>query len=72
MMREHMTGMLDLLSDRDAPLTDQIRASLAIFALHSTLAHRARPDGHRRASGARPPSTVALELSCDRSSGLEP
>ena len=36
MMREHMTRMLDLLSDGDAPLRERIRSSLAIFALHST------------------------------------
>lgn len=36
MMRQHMSRMLDLLSDSDAPPTVQIRASLAVFALHST------------------------------------
>jgi len=35
-MRERMIRMLDLLSDREAPLQEQIRCSLAIFALHST------------------------------------
>jgi AcrR family transcriptional regulator len=35
-MRGRMIEMLDLLSDRDDPLPDQIRCSLAIFALHST------------------------------------
>ncbi len=36
MMRGRIAQMLDLLSERDAPLTEQIRCSLAIFALHST------------------------------------
>jgi len=36
MMRQHMTRMLGLLSDGDAPPTEQIRSSLAVFALHST------------------------------------
>ncbi len=35
-MRSRMIEMLDLLNDRDDPLPDQIRCSLAIFALHST------------------------------------
>jgi len=35
-MRGKMLELLDLLTDRDAPLADQIRGSLAIFALHST------------------------------------
>lgn len=35
-MRALMIEMLDVLSDQDAPLQDQIRCSLAIFALHST------------------------------------
>jgi AcrR family transcriptional regulator len=35
-MRQRMVEMLDLLSDRDSPLAEQIRSSLAIFALHST------------------------------------
>jgi AcrR family transcriptional regulator len=35
-MRERMIEMLDLLTEPDAPLTGQIRCSLAIFALHST------------------------------------
>lgn len=36
MMKRHMRRMLELLSDRDAPLPDQIRSALAIFALHSS------------------------------------
>jgi AcrR family transcriptional regulator len=35
-MRERMVQFLDTLVDRDAPLPDQIRCSLAMFALHST------------------------------------
>jgi AcrR family transcriptional regulator len=35
-MRERMVQFLDMLVDRDAPLQDQIRCSLAMFALHST------------------------------------
>jgi AcrR family transcriptional regulator len=35
-MRERMIRMLDVLSDRDASMQEQIRCSLAIFALHST------------------------------------
>jgi len=36
LMRAKMGQMIDLLTDRDAPLADQVRGSLAIFALHST------------------------------------
>ncbi len=35
-MRERMLSMLDILTDRDAPLADQLRSSLAIFAMHAT------------------------------------
>jgi AcrR family transcriptional regulator len=35
-VRERMLKMQELLSEADAPLTEQIRCSLAIFALHST------------------------------------
>jgi AcrR family transcriptional regulator len=35
-MRERMVAILDILSDRADPLPDQIRCSLAIFALHAT------------------------------------
>lgn len=35
-MKGKLVEMLDILSDRDAPLTEQVRSSLAIFALHST------------------------------------
>ncbi|MGE5826921.1 MAG: TetR/AcrR family transcriptional regulator [Micromonosporaceae bacterium] len=36
MMRAQVRRMLDLLCDRETPLADQIRRSMAIFALHST------------------------------------
>jgi AcrR family transcriptional regulator len=36
MMRAQVRNMLDLLCDREAPLAEQIRRSMAIFALHST------------------------------------
>jgi AcrR family transcriptional regulator len=36
MMRAQVRRMLDLLGDRQAPLADRIRRSMAIFALHST------------------------------------
>jgi AcrR family transcriptional regulator len=35
-MRERMLDLLDLLADRDSPLTEQVRSSVAIFALHTT------------------------------------
>jgi hypothetical protein len=35
-MRERMYEMLDLLIGPGAPVTEQIRCGLAIFALHST------------------------------------
>jgi AcrR family transcriptional regulator len=35
-MRARMSGLHGILVDRDAPIRDQIRGSLAIFALHST------------------------------------
>ncbi len=35
-MRERITRMTDLLTKPDAPLSDQIRCALAVFALHST------------------------------------
>jgi AcrR family transcriptional regulator len=35
-MRDRMIAILDVLSSRDDPLPDQIRCSLAIFALHAT------------------------------------
>lgn len=35
-MRDRMVQLLDVLSDANGPLTEQIRCSLAIFALHST------------------------------------
>jgi AcrR family transcriptional regulator len=36
LMRERMSHMLDVLTEPDAPLPDQIRCTLAIFAMHST------------------------------------
>jgi len=36
LMRSRMTGLHGVLVDRDAPTREQIRGSLAIFALHST------------------------------------
>jgi AcrR family transcriptional regulator len=36
MMRGQVRRMLDVLCDREQPLADQIRRSMAIFALHST------------------------------------
>ena len=35
-MRERMLEMLDFLTDPDAPLVEQLKSSLAIFALHAT------------------------------------
>src|SRR5689334_12768186 len=35
-MRDRMLDLLDLLRDPDAPLTDQLRCSLALFAMHAT------------------------------------
>jgi AcrR family transcriptional regulator len=60
-MRSRMIEMLDLLSDRDDPLPDQIRCSLAIFALHSTWFVIRDPeitDGQRRTAAL----DVALNL----------
>jgi AcrR family transcriptional regulator len=35
-MRGRMAAMLDILTDKDAPLADQLRSALAIFAMHAT------------------------------------
>jgi AcrR family transcriptional regulator len=35
-MRERMAAMLDILTDKDAPPADQLKSSLAIFAVHAT------------------------------------
>jgi AcrR family transcriptional regulator len=43
-MRGRMLQMLEILTDRSAPLTDQIRSSLAIFAIHSTFFTVRDPD----------------------------
>lgn len=61
MMRGHVLRMLDLLFERDEPLADQIRRSLAIFALHSAsfvVRDPEIPDDERRAAAL----TVALDL----------
>jgi AcrR family transcriptional regulator len=60
-MRERMIEMLDALSPPDADLPDQIRYSLAIFALHSTWFTVRDPDitdDQRRTAAL----VVALEL----------
>jgi len=36
-MRESLLALLDLLVDPEDPLTDRLRSSLAIFALHSSI-----------------------------------
>ena len=54
------SGILDILSDRDAPLPDQMRCSLAIFALHVDLVHGATQRPHRRA--AEPPRSRWLVI----------
>ena len=59
-MREQMTRLLDVLSDKKAPLPEQIRLSLAIFALHSawfTVRDPQTTDDQRRAA--------ALEVAMD-------
>jgi len=60
-MRELMLELLELVTDRAASLPDQIRSSLAIFALHSSLFtirdHEASEDERREAALA-----VALDL----------
>ncbi|HEV7898413.1 MAG TPA: helix-turn-helix domain-containing protein [Planosporangium sp.] len=35
-MRGRMAAMLDILTDRDAPLAAQLKSALAIFAMHAT------------------------------------
>lgn len=53
-MRAKTGQMLDILTDRDAPLTDQLRSSLAIFAVHATWFVIRDPnvtDEQRRAAG---------------------
>jgi AcrR family transcriptional regulator len=60
-MRERMTEMLDVLTVPEAPLPDQIRCALAIFALHSTWFTVRDPDvtdEQRRAAALE----VALDL----------
>jgi AcrR family transcriptional regulator len=60
-MREQMMRLLDLFIEPDAPLTDQIRSSMAIFALHSvwfTLRDREATDEERSEAAL----SVALEL----------
>jgi AcrR family transcriptional regulator len=60
-MRERMLEMLDVLTEPEAPLPDQIRCTLAIFALHSTWFTVRDPeitDDQRRAAALE----VALDL----------
>jgi hypothetical protein len=59
-MRDRMMQMQVVLSGKDAPLHDQIRCSLAIFAIHSVLFFRdpQATDEQRREAALE----VALEL----------
>jgi AcrR family transcriptional regulator len=60
-MQERMTAMLDILTDKDAALTDQLKSALAIFAMHATWFVFRRPDvtqEQRQEAGLQ----VALEL----------
>jgi AcrR family transcriptional regulator len=60
-MRGHMMTMLDILTDKGAPLTDQLKSSLAIFAMHATwfvFQEGDVTDEQRQEAGLR----VALEL----------
>jgi AcrR family transcriptional regulator len=60
-MRGHMMAMLEILTDKDAPLTEQLKSSLAIFAVHATWFVFREPgvsDEQRHEAGLR----VALEL----------
>ncbi|GAA1819852.1 TetR/AcrR family transcriptional regulator [Planosporangium flavigriseum] len=60
-VRERMAAMLDILTDKDAPLTDQLRSALAIFAMHATWFVFRQPevtDEQRQEAGLQ----VALEM----------
>jgi AcrR family transcriptional regulator len=60
-MRERMLAMLEFLADRDAPLTEQLKSSLAIFAVHATwfvLRDQTVTDEQRQQAGL----DVAMEL----------
>jgi hypothetical protein len=60
-MRERMMAMLDILTDRDAPLAEQLKSSMALFAIHATLFLFQRPDvsdEQRQQAGLQ----VALEM----------
>jgi hypothetical protein len=60
-MRERMVAMLDVLTDAQAPLADQLKCSLAIFAMHATWFVFRQPavtDQQRQEAGLK----VALEL----------
>jgi hypothetical protein len=60
-MRDRMMAMLDILTDNDAPLADQLKSSLAIFAMHATWFVFRQPDitdEQRQQAGLQ----VALEL----------
>jgi len=61
MMRDRMLDLLDLLRDEDAPLTVQLKCSLAIFALHATW-FVFRESGITDADRQRAALEVALEL----------
>jgi AcrR family transcriptional regulator len=63
-MRERMMAMLDILTDKDAPLADQLKSSLAIFAMHATWFVFRQPDvtdEQRQQAGLQ----VALEMISD-------
>jgi hypothetical protein len=60
-MRERMAAMLDILTDKDAPLADQLKSALSIFAMHATWFVFRQPDvtdEQRHQAGLQ----VALEL----------
>jgi AcrR family transcriptional regulator len=60
-MRDRMLSMLDILTDPDAPLAEQLKRSLAIFAMHATwfvFREPAVTDEERLEAGLK----VALEL----------
>lgn len=60
-MRARMVAMLDILTDPDAPLSDQLKSGLAIFAIHASLFVLQRSgttDEQREQAGLQ----VALEL----------
>jgi AcrR family transcriptional regulator len=67
-MRDRMLAMLEILTDQHAPLTDQLKCSLAIFAMHATWFVLRQPgvtDEQRQQAGLQ----VALELINDGAGG---